>query len=174
MKLLPKLTLAAASLVLSFTAVNQQIAAAANIKYAFNVTSDLLNGSGYFSFNDSTFSDEPIPTAPVQSLKFTFDNDPETIYTEQDDIDYPKLGPVVFPTVAGNSPIGLSYIFNSKINPAISYEIAGYDLIVGEQAFEDAVAYTPIPEPATLVGILAVGSIGWLTSRQIKSARKAA
>ncbi|MEA5627802.1 PEP-CTERM sorting domain-containing protein [Nostoc sp. UHCC 0251] len=174
MKLVSKLTLVATSFALSFTAVNQQTAHAATMKYNFTVNSSILSGTGSFSFDNSTFSNDPIPTAPVQLLNFTLNNDPQTIYTQEDDIDYPTLGPVVFPTVAGNSSIGLSYLFNNKTEPASSYEIAGYDFIVSNQTFNDAVSYTPIPEPATLVGTLTVCSIAWLTSRKAKSAKKAA
>lgn len=174
MKLVSKLTLAATSLALSFTAVNQQTVDAATMKYNFTVNSSILSGTGFFSFDNSTFNNDPIPTAPVQLLNFTLNNGSQTVYTQEDDIDYPTLGPVVFPTVAGNSPIGLSYLFNNKIDPASSYEIAGYDFIVSNQTFNDAVSYTPIPEPATLVGTLTVCSIAWLTSRKAKQAKKSA
>ncbi|MCC5632333.1 PEP-CTERM sorting domain-containing protein [Nostoc sphaeroides] len=174
MKLVFKITLAAISLALNFTAVNQQQADAATIKYAFNVNSSILSGTGSFNFDDSSFTNEPIPIATVQLLNFVFNNDPQTLYTQEDDIDYPTLVPVVFPTVAGNSSIGLSYLFNNKTDPASSYEIAGYDFIVSNQTFNNAVSYTPIPESATLVGTLTVCSIAWLTSRKAKSAKKAA
>ncbi|MDZ8108574.1 MAG: PEP-CTERM sorting domain-containing protein [Nostoc sp. DedQUE12a] len=174
MKSVLRLTLVATSLALSIATVNQQTAEAATIKYTVNVNSDIFGGSGVFSFDDSTFSNESIPTTPVEFLNFTFNNDPLIIYTKEDDIDYPDLGPFVFQTVAGDSPIGLGYLFNSKIDPTISYEIAGYDFIVGNQTFNDAVSYTPIPEPATLFGTLTVCSIGWLTSKKAKSSKKAA
>jgi|GEM_PF-2327383 hypothetical protein len=172
MKIVSKLTLVATSLALSFTAVNQQPADATTMKYAFTVNSSILSGTGSFSFDDSNFSNEPIPTAPVQLLNFAFNNDLQTVYTQENDFDYPTLGPIVFPTVAGNSSIGLSYLFNNKIDPASSYEIAGYDFIVSNQTFNDAVSYTPIPEPATLVGTLTVCSIAWLRSRKVKLAKK--
>ncbi|BAB73344.1 PEP-CTERM sorting domain-containing protein [Anabaena sp. FACHB-709] len=174
MKLVPTLTLVATSLALNFAAVDTQAAEAASIKYAFNVNSNIFSGRGIFGFDNSTFSNEAIPTAPVQFLNFTFNNDIQTVYTAQDDLDYPALGPILFTTVAGNSPFGLSYLFNNKINPAISYEIAGYDFIVGNQTFSNAVSYSPIPEPATLVSTLTVCSIGWLSSRKVKPAKKAA
>ncbi|WP_414563783.1 MULTISPECIES: PEP-CTERM sorting domain-containing protein [unclassified Anabaena] len=174
MKQVPKLTLIATSLALSIAAVDQQAASAAVINYAFTVDSSLINGNGSFSFDDTTFTNEAIPTAPVQLLNFTFNNNPQTIYTEQDDIDYLTLGPLVFPTVAGNSPIGLSYVFNDKLNSLIEYEIAGYDFIVSGQTFNNAVSYTAIPEPATLFGTFTACSIVWLTSRKVKSAKKAA
>ncbi len=112
--------------------------------------------------------------AVVQLLNFAFNNNSQTGYIQEDDLDYPTLGLVVFPTVAGNSSIGLSYLFDNEIAPAISYEIAGYDFIVSNLTFNDAVSYTPIPEPATLVGTLTVCSIGWLTSRKVKSTKIAA
>ncbi|MCC5623859.1 PEP-CTERM sorting domain-containing protein [Nostoc sp. CHAB 5715] len=174
MKLVSKITLAATSLALNFTAVNQQPADAATIKYAFTVNSTILSGTGSFNFDDSTFSNEPIPTASVQLLNFAFNNDPQTVYTQEDDLDYPTLGPIVFPTVTGNSSIALSYLFNNKIDPAISYEIAGYDFIVSNQTFNGAVSYTLIPEPATLLGILTVCSIGCFTSLKVKSVKKGA
>ncbi|MBD2447789.1 PEP-CTERM sorting domain-containing protein [Nostoc sp. FACHB-152] len=174
MKLVTRLTLVAASLAVSLATVNQQAAEAATIKYAFNVNSDIFGGNGIFNFDDSNFSDEAIPTAPVQLLNFTFNSNPQTVYTQLDDFDYPELGPVVFQTVTGRSPVGLSYLFNDQADSTISYEISGYDFIVGNQTLTDAVSYTAIPEPATLVGTLTICSIGWLTSRKVKSAKKAA
>ncbi|WGV23950.1 PEP-CTERM sorting domain-containing protein [Halotia branconii] len=172
MKLVPKLTLVVTSLSLSFNVVSQQAADAAIINYDFTVNSSLVNGSGSFSFDDLTFNNEAIPTAPVQQLNFAFNNDPQTVYTEKDDIDYPiSLGPVVFANVVGNSSIGLSYLFNNKSDASISYEIAGYDFIVGNQTFSDAVSYTSVPEPTTWIGLFSVCSIAWLMSKKVKSAK---
>ncbi len=173
MKLVSKLTLVVTSLSLSFTVVSQQAADAAIINYDFTVNSSLLSGSGSLSFDDLTFNNEAIPTAPVERLNFAFNNDPQTVYTQQDDIDYPiSLGPVVFSNVVGNSSIGLSYLFNNKSDSSISYEIAGYDFIAGDQTFSDAVSYTSVPEPATLIGTFSVCSIAWLMSKKVKSAKK--
>ncbi|BAY41512.1 hypothetical protein NIES2111_59080 (plasmid) [Nostoc sp. NIES-2111] len=174
MKLLPGLMLVATSLTLIGTAVNQQSANAAIIQYTFKIENDVFGGQGVFSFDDSTFNNDPISIAPVQFIKFNFNNTPDTIYTELDDLDYPLLGPVVFPTVAGKSPFGLSYLFQDKINPAITYEISGYDFTIGNETFSGAVSYSPIPEPVSLIGTVTVCSIGWLTSRKIKLAKKAA
>ncbi|MEH2404169.1 PEP-CTERM sorting domain-containing protein [Nostoc sp.] len=178
MKLVPRLVLAA-TLTLSFATVNAKYASAAIINYAFTVDSPVTKGNGFFSFDDSTFSDEDNPVATIKSLSFQFNGD-STVYTEKDDTKY--LGfPLVFPTtlLTGQS-LALDYLFNDKSNPSssISYEIIGDDFTIFSRTSPDAkpisgkVSYTQIPEPTPLIGTLFACSLGWMMKRKVTSMKK--
>ncbi len=95
MKLFPQLAIAT-SLIFGLATLSTKSASAAIVNYAFSVDSSTAKGNGLFSFDDSTFSNDNFPVAPLQSLTFQFDNDPN-IYTAKDDIEYPDY-PVAFPT----------------------------------------------------------------------------
>ncbi len=195
MKLFPKLVVAAASLTLGFATVDVKSVSAAIINYAFTVDSPVTKGNGFFSFDDSTFSNEFNPVAPIQSLSFNFDGD-STIYTEQDDSNYPDF-PVVFSATSltgqtyyaldylfndltGQTYYALDYLFNDKANPSssISYEIIGEDFTIFSRTSPDVepisgtVSYTQVPEPTPLIGALFACSFGWLMKRKVASLKK--
>ncbi|MEH2318652.1 PEP-CTERM sorting domain-containing protein [Nostoc sp.] len=180
MKLVPKLVLAAATLTLGFATVDAKSASAAIINYAFTVDSPVTKGNGFFSFDDSTFSNDYNPEATIKSLSFKFDGD-STVYTEQDDANYPEF-PVVFPTTSltGQTSLALDYQFNDKANPSssISYEIIGNDFTIFSRTSPNAelisgrVSYTQVPEPTPLVGALFACSLGWMVKRKGASMKK--
>ncbi|MEH2320187.1 PEP-CTERM sorting domain-containing protein [Nostoc sp.] len=173
MKLFPHLALATASLTLSFATVCASSASAAILNYALTVDSSTAKGQGFFSFDDSTFSNDNIPVAPIKSLVFQFDNDPN-IYTEKDDIGYPDY-PVAFTTVSltDTAPIGLLYNFLDKTNPALNYEIAGTLFSVDSTTFNNGtVSYRQVPEPSSLGGTLMFLTIGWFMKKKIVSVKK--
>ncbi|MEH2325605.1 MAG: PEP-CTERM sorting domain-containing protein [Nostoc sp.] len=172
MKLFQKLAIAT-SLVLSLATLTTKSASAAIINYAFTVDSSTAKGNGLFSFDDSTFSNDNIPVAPVQSLTFQFDNNPK-IYTAKDDVEYPDY-PLAFPTVslADNAPIGLLYSFQDKANSDKNYEIAGTLFSVSsETSNSGTVSYRQVPEPSTLGSTFLVGSIGLFLKRKVSSIKK--
>ena len=179
MKLVPRLVLAA-TLTLGFATVNAKSASAAIINYAFTVDSPVTKGNGFFSFDDSTFSNEDNPVATIKSLSFQFDSD-STVYTEKDDTKYPEF-PLVFPTtfLTGQTSLALNYLFNDKSNPSssISYEIIGDDLTIFSRTSPDAepisgrVSYTQVPEPTPLIGTLFACSLGWMMKRKVTSMKK--
>ena len=104
MKLLPQLVFAA-SIALSLTTIDAKSASAALINYAFTVDSPINTGKGFFSFDDSTFSNDYIPEALVKSLSFQFDGD-STVYTEQDDLNYPdRLSHSIFNDILNRTDI---------------------------------------------------------------------
>ncbi|MEH1939170.1 MAG: PEP-CTERM sorting domain-containing protein [Nostoc sp.] len=177
MKLVPQLVLAAASLSLGFVAVDAKSVSAAIINYAFTVDSPLSKGNGFFSFDDSTFSNEVIPVATINSFSFQFDGD-SNVYTKQDDSNYPNF-PLVFSTTSltGQTSFALDYLFNDKFNPSssISYEIIGEDFTIFSRTSPDAapisgkVSYTQVPEPTPLVGALFACGFGWIMNRKVAS-----
>ena len=172
MKLFPKLAIAT-SLILGLATLTTKSASAAIINYAFTVDSSTTKGNGLFSFDDATFTNDNIPVAPVQSLTFQFNNDPN-IYIAKDDVEYPDY-PVAFPTVslADNAPIGLLYSFLDKTNPDKSYDITGTLFsLSSETSNSGTVSYRQVPEPSTLGSIFLVGSIGLFLKRKVKSIKK--
>lgn len=172
MKLFSQLAIAT-SLVLGLATLSTKSASAAIINYAFTVDSSTTKGNGLFSVDDATFSNDNFPVAPLQSLTFQFDNDPN-IYTAKDDIEYPDY-PVAFPTVslADNASIGLLYNFLDKVNPSKSYEISGTSFSVSsETPNSGTVSYRKVPEPSTLDSTLLVGSIGLFLKRKVRSIKK--
>lgn len=178
MKLFPQLVLAA-SLTLALVTVNTKSVSAAIINYAFTVDSPVNKGNGFFSFDDSTFSNEVNPVAAIKSLSFQFEGD--TVYAEQDDTKYPDF-PLVFPATSstGQTYFALDYLFNDKSNPSssISYEIIGEDFTSFSRTSPDAelisgrVSYTQVPEPTPLVGALFACSLGWMMKRRVASMKK--
>lgn len=176
MKLIPRLVLTA-TLTLSFATVNAKHASAAIINYAFTVDSPVTKGNGFFSFDDSTFSNEDNPVATIKSLSFQFDGN-STVYTEKDDTKYPEF-PLVTTLLTGQS-LALDYLFNDKSNPSssISYEIIGNDFTIFSRTSPDAepisgkVSYTQIPESTPLVGTLFACSLGWMMKRKVTSMKK--
>jgi hypothetical protein len=177
MKLILQLTLAT-SCALIFTALRAKPVSAALINYAFNVDSPVTQGEGFFSFDDSTFSNDNIPVALVESLNFKFDND-LNIYTEKDDTEYPEY-PIVFPTtfLTGSESVGLQYVFFDKANPSssITYEINGYDFAITSvnniQVGSGKVTYRQVPEPNILGGSFIACSIGWLMKKKLTLDKK--
>ncbi|MCC5665358.1 PEP-CTERM sorting domain-containing protein [Nostoc sp. CHAB 5784] len=177
MKLVWQLTLAT-SCALIFAAVGAKSVSAALINYAFSVDSPVTKGEGFFSFDDSTFSEDNIPVALVESLSFQFNND-SNIYTEKDDTEYPGY-PIVFSTtfLTGTESVGLQYVFFDKANPlsSITYTIDGYDFAIASaddiQIGSGKVTYRQVPEPATLGGTFIACSIGWLMKRKLTSNKK--
>ncbi|MBG1266752.1 PEP-CTERM sorting domain-containing protein [Nostoc sp. WHI] len=168
MKFVPQLVLAAASLTLGFAAVDAKSASAAIVNYAFTVDSPVTKGNGFFSFDDSTFTNEE---TIVKSLSLTFDGD-STVYTEQDDISYPE-----FPVFSiQETSFGLNYLFDDKSNPlsSISYEIIGEDFTIFSRTSPDAevisgqVSYRKVPEPTILGGTLLACSLGWIMKKKVK------
>lgn len=180
MKLVTKLLVAAATFTLGFATVDAKSASAAIINYAFTVDSPLTKGNGFFSFDDSTFSNDYNPEAAIKSLSFQFDGD-STIYTERDDNNYSDF-PIVFPTTSltGQKSFALDYQFNNKANPSssISYEIIDQDFTIFSRTSPDAelisgtVFYRQVPEPTPLVGTLFVCSLGWIMKRKVTSMKK--
>ncbi|WP_100902520.1 PEP-CTERM sorting domain-containing protein [Nostoc flagelliforme] len=174
----PQLVLAA-SLTLALVTVNTKSVSAAIINYAFTVDSPVNKGNGFFSFDDSTFSNEVNPVAAIKSLSFQFEGD--TVYAEQDDTKYPDF-PLVFPATSstGETYFALDYLFNDKSNPSssISYEIIGEDFTSFSRTSPDAelisgrVSYTQVPEPTPLVGALFACSLGWMMKRRVASMKK--
>ncbi|MCC5651452.1 PEP-CTERM sorting domain-containing protein [Nostoc sp. XA013] len=178
MKLFPKLVFAAASLALSLTTIDAKSVSAALVNYDFTVDSPLNTGKGFFSFDDSTFSNDNISEAIVKSLSFQFDGD-SNIYTEQDDLNYPDF-PIVFSTAyltEDTSSVGLDYAFDNKANPSssISYEIVGEDFTAfsrtspNSEVISGKVSYTKVPEPTTLGGILFACGLGCIFKRKTAS-----
>ncbi|WP_199344721.1 MULTISPECIES: PEP-CTERM sorting domain-containing protein [Nostoc] len=180
MKLVSPLVLAAASLTLGFVTVDAKSVSAAIINYAFTVDSPITKGNGFFSFDDSTFSNAINPVATINFLSFQFDGE-STIYTEKDDNKYPEF-PVVFPTTSltGQKYFALDYLFNDKSNPSssISYEIIGEDFTIFSRTSPDAepisgkVSYIQVPEPTPFVGALFACSLGWMMKRKVASMKK--
>ncbi|RCJ36412.1 PEP-CTERM exosortase interaction domain-containing protein [Nostoc punctiforme NIES-2108] len=178
MKLVPNL-LVAATIALGFSTIDVKSASAAILNYAFTVDSPATKGNGFFSFDDSTFSNGYNPEAPIQSLSFNFDGD--TIYTEQDDANYPDF-PLVFKTTSltGQTYVGLDYQFNDKANPSssISYEIIGDDFTIYSKTSPNAelisgtVSYRQVPEPTPFVGVLFACSLGSMMKRKVASMKK--
>ncbi|MEH2160257.1 MAG: PEP-CTERM sorting domain-containing protein [Nostoc sp.] len=167
MKFFPQLAIAT-SLVLGLATLSTKSASAAIVNYAFSVDSSTAKGNGLFSFDDSTFSNDNFPVAPLQSLTFQFDND-SNIYTAKDDIEYPDY-PLAFPTVAlaDNASIGLLYNFQGKVNPSKSYEISGTIFSVSSETPDSGtVSYRKVPEPSTLNSTLLVGIIGLFLTRKV-------
>jgi hypothetical protein len=177
MKLISQLTLAT-SCALIFATLGAKSVSAALINYAFNVDSSVTQGEGFFSFDDSTFSNDNIPVALVESLNFKFDNEPN-IYTEKDDTEYPEY-PIVFPTtfLTGSESVGLQYVFFDKANPSssITYEINGYDFAITSanniQIGSGKVTYRQVPEPTMLGGSFIACSIGWLMKKKLTLDKK--
>ncbi|MBE8989526.1 PEP-CTERM sorting domain-containing protein [Nostoc sp. LEGE 12450] len=180
MKIVPKLAIAAASLTLGFAVVDAKSVSAAIINYAFTVDSPITKGNGFFSFDDSTLSNDYTPEATIQSLSFQFDGD-STVYTEQDDNNYPDF-PIVFQTTSltGQTSFALDYLFNDKSNPgsSISYEIIGEDFTIFSRTAPDAepisgrVSYTQVPESTPLFGALFACSFGLMMKRKVTSIKK--
>lgn len=180
MKLVSKLLVAATTLTLGFATVDAKSASAAILNYAFTVDSPVTKGSGFFSFDDSTFSNDYNPEASIQSLSFKFDGD-STVYTEQDDANYPDF-PLVFSSTSltGQTYFALDYQFDDKANPSssISYEIIGEDFTIFSKTSPDAelisgtVSYRQVPEPTPLVGTLFVCSLGWIMKKKVVSMKK--
>ncbi|ACC80032.1 hypothetical protein Npun_F1316 [Nostoc punctiforme PCC 73102] len=180
MKLVPKLVLATATLTLGFATVDAKSVSAAIINYAFTVDSPITKGNGFFSFDDSTLSNDYTPEATIKSLFFQFDGD-STIYTEQDDPNYPDF-PVTFQTTSltGQTSFALDYLFNDKSNPAssTSYEIIGEDFTIFSRTSPDAepisgkVSYRQVPEPTPLVGALFACSLGLMMKRKVTLMKK--
>jgi len=179
MKFIPQLVLAAASLTIGFATLDAKSVSAAIINYAFSVDSPTTKGNGFFSFDDSTFSDEN-PVAIANSVSFQFDGD-STIYTEQDDISYPDF-PLVYSTVfsTGKPSLALDYTFDDKTNPANSlrYEIIGEDFTIFSPTDSDVelisgtVSYTRVPEPTTLAGTFLVCGLGLMAKKKLISIKK--
>ncbi|MBD2680490.1 MULTISPECIES: PEP-CTERM sorting domain-containing protein [Nostoc] len=166
MKFVPQIVLAG-SLALGLATVDLKSVSAAIINYAFTVDSPTKKGQGFFSFDDSTFSNDNIPEAIANSVSFQFDGE-STIYTEQDDLNYPDF-PIVY-SIEQTSFVGLEYTFND-INPEnfITYEIVGDNFTVlsstspNTELFSGKVSYKKVPEPTTLGGVLlACGLVGIL------------
>ncbi|MBD2676663.1 MULTISPECIES: PEP-CTERM sorting domain-containing protein [Nostoc] len=179
MKFVPQLVLAAASLTISFVTLNAKSVSAAIINYAFSVDSPTTKGNGFFSFDDSTLSEEN-SVAIANSVSFQFDGD-STVYTEQDDIDYPDF-PLVYSTVfsTGKPSLALDYTFDNKTNPANSlrYEIIGEDFTIFSPTEPDVelisgtVSYTRVPEPTALAGVFLACGIGLTTKKKFISIKK--
>ncbi|MEH2072938.1 MAG: PEP-CTERM sorting domain-containing protein [Nostoc sp.] len=180
MKIVSKLALAAASLTLSLAIVDVKSVSAAIINYAFTVDSPVTKGNGFFSFDDSTLSNDYTPEATIQSLSFQFDGD-STVYTKQDDNNYPDF-PVVFQTTSltGQTSFSLDYQFNNKSDPAsfLSYEIVGEDLTIYSRTSSDfvpvsgRVSYRQVPESTPLVGALFACGLGLMMKRKVASMKK--
>ncbi|MBN3910336.1 MAG: PEP-CTERM sorting domain-containing protein [Nostoc sp. NMS1] len=181
MKLVPQLVLAA-SLVLGLATIDAKSASAAIVNYAFTVDSSVSTGKGFFSFDDSNFSNDGISEALVQSLSFQFDGD-SSIYTEKDDFNYPDF-PIAFSTAfltEEASSVGLDYAFADKANPSSSksYEIVGEDFTIfsrtspNTELFSGKVSYTKVPEPTTLGGTLVACGLGLIIlNRKATSIKK--
>ncbi|RCJ19895.1 PEP-CTERM exosortase interaction domain-containing protein [Nostoc sp. ATCC 43529] len=173
MKFVPQLVLAAASLTIGF-AIDVKSVSAAIINYAFSVDSPTTKGNGFFSFDDSNFSEQN-SIAIANSVSFQFDGD-STIYTEQDDINYPDF-PLVYSTVfsTGKPSLALDYTFDDKTNPANSlrYEIIGEDFTIFSPTDSDVelisgtVSYTRVPEPTTLAGTFLVCGLGLMAKKKL-------
>jgi hypothetical protein len=180
MKIVPKLAIAAASLTLGFAVVDAKSVSAAIINYAFTVDSPVTKGNGFFSFDDSTLSNDYTPEATIKSLSFQFDGD-STVYTEQDDANYPDF-PIAFQTTSltGQTSFSLDYLFNDKSNPAssTSYEIIGEDFTIFSRTSPDAVpvsgkvSYRQVPESTPLFGALFACSFGLMMKRKVASIKK--
>ncbi|BAY78401.1 hypothetical protein NIES25_48750 [Nostoc linckia NIES-25] len=179
MKLVPKLVLAAASLAIGFVTLDAKCVSAAIINYAFSVDSPTTKGNGFFSFDDSTLSEES-SVAIAKSLSFQFDGD-STVYTEQDDINYPDF-PLVYSMLfsTGKTSLALDYTFDGKTNPANSprYEIVGEDFTIFSPTDSDIeiisgkVSYTRVPEPTALAGVFLACGIGLMTKKKFIPIKK--
>ncbi len=176
MKLVPQIVLAA-SLALGLATINVKPASAAIINYAFTVDSPINQGQGFFSFDDSTFSNDSIPEAIAKSLSFQFDGE-STIYTEQDDLNYPDF-PIVY-SLGQTDFVGLEYTFNDKVNPAnfITYEIVGENFTAlsttspNTELFAGKVSYTRVPEPTTLGATFLACGLVWIFKTKRNSLKK--
>jgi len=166
MKFIPQIVLAG-SLALGLASVDIKSVSAAIINYAFTVDSPTKKGQGFFSFDDSSFSNDSILEAIATSVSFQFDGE-STIYTEENDINYPDF-PIVY-SINQTSFLGLEYTFND-INPEsfITYEIVGNNFTVlsstspNTELFSGQISYQKVPEPTTLGGVLLVcGVVGIL------------
>jgi hypothetical protein len=179
MKLVTKLALATTGVVLGLATLDIKEASAVLRTYDFNVVSPTLTGSGRFTFDDTTFNSETIPTAPIQSLTFSFDGQ-SFVYNETNDVDFPDF-PVAFPTtfLTGTNTIGLDFLFNDS-NPLsdLSYEIIGDSFTAFSRTDENAtpvfgtVSYTRVPEPATLAASFVACSAALFLKRKGISAKK--
>lgn len=171
MKLISQLTLAT-SCALIFATVGAKSVSAALINYAFTVDSSIAKGEGFFSFDDSAFSNDNFPVAPVESLSFQFDND-SNVYTKEDDTEYPDY-PIVFPTtfLTGTESVGLQYVFLDKANPSITYTIDGDEFANNTQSSRNTVSYRQVPEPTILGGTFIACGVGLLMKRKLTSDKK--
>ncbi|BAY37171.1 hypothetical protein NIES2111_15060 [Nostoc sp. NIES-2111] len=180
MKLFSKLAIATATLTIGFATISTQTVSAAIVNYSFTVDSPTKKGQGFFSFDNETFSNDSIPEALVQSLTFQFDGD-STIYTEQDDLAYPFF-PVIISTtyLTGKPTIGLSYSFYDKINPSdpLLYEIVGnnFTILSGTDNNTEigfgSVAYSQVPEGASLSGVMLTFSLAYLLKKKSRSRKR--
>lgn len=171
MKFGSQLVLATASLALGFVSIDIKPVSAAIVNYAFTVDSPTQKGSGFFSFDDSTFIDN---AAIVQSLSFQFEGD-SNIYTEQDDLNYPEF-PIVFLNnfSTGQTSFALNYLFDDQANPgsSINYEIAGEDFTIYSpnypnfEVISGTVSYTKVPEPAMIGGFILAGTVTLLKKKK--------
>ncbi|MFN6519513.1 MAG: PEP-CTERM sorting domain-containing protein [Nostoc sp. CreGUA01] len=176
MKFIPQIVLAG-SLALGLATIDVKPASAAIINYAFTVDSPTKKGQGFFSFDDSTFSNDSIPEAIANSLSFQFDGE-STIYTQQDDLNYPDF-PIVY-SLGQTDFIGLEYTFNDKVNPAnfITYEIVGENFTAlsstspNTELFSGKVSYTRVPEPTTLGATFLACGLVWIFKTKINSLKK--
>ncbi|MFN6469998.1 MAG: PEP-CTERM sorting domain-containing protein [Nostoc sp. SerVER01] len=176
MKSVPQIVLAA-SLALGLATIDIKSASAAILNYAFTVDSPINKGQGFFSFDDSTFSNDSIPEAIAKSLSFQFDGE-STIYTEQDDLNYPDF-PIVY-SIGQTDSVGLEYTFNDKLNPDnfITDEIVGESFTAlsssspNTELFSGQVSYKKVPEPTTLGAILWVSGLAWILKTKATSMKK--
>ncbi|MBE9004385.1 PEP-CTERM sorting domain-containing protein [Fortiea sp. LEGE XX443] len=178
MKLVTQLLLATASLTIGLATLDGKNASAAIINYAFIVDSPTNRGQGFFSFDDTTFSDDNIPVAIVKSLSFKFDGEPNIVYTEQDDLNFPDF-PVVFLTtfLTGEPFVGLDYVFDDRVSD-LSYEILGEDFTIFSSTAANTeisvgtVSYTRVPEPTTLAASFVTCGVGCFMKRKGKLSKK--
>ena len=160
-----KLAILTAGFTASLAVIDTNLAIAATITYDFEVSIDsgpLLDEtySGSFSFNDLTLTGAGFEFVDVSELEFSF---LEANYTETDDLD----AGVEF---LDSDFLGLSFktdtfafipgFFNGD-EAFFSYDIAqGAGAGDVSYSLQQKPPVTPVPEPHSVAGILAIGFLG--------------
>lgn len=188
-----KLALATTAAILSFAVVGTKTAQAAIISYDFtvDVTSGSLNGSqpsGSFSYDDSTLTGSGLETLGVdKGLSVSFNFLGKT-YKEIDDIEFPEYPLVQFQdrkllglNFTAYSPSSQFFGIGDTVDLSAGLigpgggNVFAYNTNGSSNQFEGVgkVTYSarPVPEPASVAGIGALG-LGFLLQKKVASRRK--
>jgi hypothetical protein len=166
-------------LVLSFAVqqVNPAQAATVNYNLAGKIENGLLTGetfSGTFSYDNSPLTGSIFETLEVSQLSLSFLG---STFTAADDDSYPDNPTVEF---SNGSFLGLNFSVSSftpefSLIPAFGSTVATFSYIGTSDSGSGAIQYTvvsaptTVPEPSTVLGLIAVGIGSFLGWRKGKS-----
>ncbi|MBD2512910.1 PEP-CTERM sorting domain-containing protein [Nostoc muscorum FACHB-395] len=173
-KIVQNLTVTAASLALSLLVLDFNPVKAATVTYDINIfpTSGPLSGSplsGFFSFDDSALTNSGNQSLPISNFSLSFE---KINYTQND---YPTASVDFF----NGSLLGLNYsvdvpgfsLVSGSFTNSLQDAYFAYDLGIISQNGEGDVDYSlrtaSVPEPSTVVGVVALG-FGALFKRKQK------